>query len=161
MHPYPGTPLLEYFPKKPVKCPDPPFFRILQDSMAKIQDSMASSGVRDRSFSYAGETVPLRRQDSMGQYGRLVFAIAGWSRFTENSALRRPIGSFSRICRWCMMERGPVREKRFCQRGPRPTRPPSGKKPGRRCRTSPGRPHNFPGADRSGEETRAAPREQP
>jgi hypothetical protein len=34
-----------------------------------MQDSMASSVVRVRTFSYVGETVPLRRQDSMEQYG--------------------------------------------------------------------------------------------
>jgi len=34
-----------------------------------MQDSMASSVVRVRPFSYVGEMVPLRRQDSMGQYG--------------------------------------------------------------------------------------------
>jgi hypothetical protein len=35
----PGDHLLEYYPKEPVKCPDSPFFRILQDSMSEMQDS--------------------------------------------------------------------------------------------------------------------------
>jgi hypothetical protein len=81
----PGTPLLEYFPKELANCPDSLVFRILQDSMAKMQDSMALPGVRGRSFSHAGETVHFCRQDSMGQYGRLIFGITGRSRFTENS----------------------------------------------------------------------------
>ena len=116
-----APPLLEYFPKKPANYPDSPGFRILQDSMA-------SSGVRPRSFSYAGETVPLRRQDSMGQYGRLIFEIMDGSRFTENSASRWPIRPFSRICRQCMTEQGRGREMRFCQGGPRPTPLPVRKK---------------------------------
>ena len=118
MHPYPGTALLEYFPKEPVKCPDPLVFRILQDSMAKMQDSMASYVVRGRPFSYAGETVPPRRQDSMGQYGRLIFGITGRSRFTENSALRGPTRPFPQICRQCTTERERVREMKFCQKVP-------------------------------------------
>jgi len=128
MHPSTGTPLLEYFPKKPSKCTDSPVFRILQDSMAKMQDSRASSGVRPRSFSYAGETVPSRRQDSMGQYGRLIFVITGRSRFTENSASRRSIRPFSRICRRCTVEWERVREMRYCQGGSPTNLPPFRKK---------------------------------
>jgi hypothetical protein len=108
-----STLLLEYFPKKPVNSPDSPVFRILQDSMAKMQDSMASSVVRGRSYSYAGKIVLLRRQDSMGQYGRLVFVITGRGGFTENSTPRWPIRPFSRICRRYTTGRERGSEMRF------------------------------------------------
>ena len=98
--------------------------------MTKMQDSMASSVVRGRPFSHAGEIVTLRRQDSMGQYGRLVFVIKGGSRFTENSAPRWPLRPFSRICRQCTTGRERGREMRFCQGGSLATPHPSEKNPG-------------------------------
>ena len=47
----PGHPPLEYFPNKPVKCPEPPVFRILQDSMSEMQDSKRFSRADFSSFS--------------------------------------------------------------------------------------------------------------